>query len=81
MSDKPVKDETETNFVDDPINEKMTADEERLLDDLGVVGQAQVVVRAEQQHRPPVQHHARSLGTADRPHGGKLRPPPDAIPD
>jgi xanthine dehydrogenase YagT iron-sulfur-binding subunit len=40
MSDKLKNDETETNLVDDPINEKMTADEERLLDDLGVFGDA-----------------------------------------
>lgn len=40
MSDKIIKDETETNFVDASVNEKMNADEESLLDDLGVYGEA-----------------------------------------
>jgi hypothetical protein len=30
-----------------------------------MVGQAQVVVRAEKQHRPPIQQHARALWALD----------------
>ena len=39
-----------------------------------VVGEAEVVVRAEQQHRPAVEHHARPLRAADHPHAGGSRP-------
>ena len=35
------------------------------LADTGVVGQAEIVVRAQQQHRPAVEQHGRSLGARD----------------
>ena len=33
---------------------------------LGVLGEAEVVVRAEQQHRAPAEQHPRALGAADQ---------------
>ena len=38
------------------------------LADLRMVGQPERVARAQQQHRPPVEHHARPLRSGDHPH-------------